>query len=139
MIGADELQEKVSKLQGLINRKKASERELQEIEKEINIVLVAMGHIDIKHEHRIRTNNVLSNYILKVMAPGAHMSLKTVSEKILAAGYTTTNTRFASYLHTVFSNRDDIRKVRRGVYTRVQNLVQKGSGLKGVLERSESD
>ena len=127
MLDANELQERLTKLQGLVNRKKASERELKEIEEEINTVLSEMRVTRIKHtNHRSNGKSPINNYILRIMAPGAHMALKTIAEKILEAGYETTNARFGSYLHSVLSNRKDIRKIRRGVYTRVASLIQKG-------------
>ena len=127
MINADELQEKLTELQGLVNRKKASERALQKIEEEISIVLKEMKSTKkVGYKSRPDGTYSLNNYIIKVMAPGAHMALKTIAEKIMEAGYETMNVKFGSYLHTVITNRDDIRKVRRGVYTRVQSLIQKG-------------
>ncbi len=128
MVEANILQEKITKLQELVNRKKTAERELYTIEKEINTILGEMKETNSKYiRHSKNSINSLNNYIVRVMAPGAHMSIKMVAEKILEAGYETTNTKFNSYLHTIFTNRDDIRKVSHGIYTRVQKLIQKGN------------
>ncbi len=80
-----------------------------------------------KGAHKQRsTNGLLSNYILKVMAPGAHMRLVDIQTKIIEAGYVPSHSRFSSTLHAAITNKNTVRKVSRGVYVRVCNLVQEG-------------
>jgi len=60
------------------------------------------------------------------MCPGAHMTPKEIAAKVVEAGYQTNNKKFASYIHTAINKREDIKKVRFGVYTRMDKSNQNG-------------
>lgn len=118
------IQEKLNRCQVLLKNKQELTTTLSEIDKELNTLLsqVQTKAVGSNSKEKRSLAHSLDYYIIKVMCPGAHMTPIEVSIKVQEEGYHTDNKDFASYMGSILANREDVMKVRHGVYTRVVEL-----------------
>ena len=119
----NELQRKVNEIQGLIVTKKKLLLELATIDTQLNNLL-SQTQIKKPTSKKRSLAHSLNFYIMRVMAPGAHMSPKEIATKVKEAGYQTNNEKFTGYIHKIINKREDIKKVRFGVYARMDKSNQ---------------
>ena len=115
------LKEKLERVQVLLERKENRLAEIKSMDEEISSLL---SQIKTKSNRKSLAHS-LNYYIVRVMAPGAHMRICVVAAKILELGYETTNEKFASYVQVQLKKRNDTVLVRHGVYMRKANIQQK--------------
>ena len=65
----------------------------------------------------------LDNYIIKVMAPGAHMALCVIEAQVLEEGFVSNDKTFKTRVCKRLRERNDVTKIRRGVYMRRALLI----------------
>ena len=126
------LQQKQNHLQGIstINEEiKKLSRELcncQSIAQIKNGTAVVLRDADLISEKPLRkgrgphpaTYGQLHDYISRAMAPGAFMSLRAISEKVLELGYITKSKTFCNSVSRALQFRKDIKIMSKGVYMR---------------------
>ncbi len=117
------LKEKLERVQELLERKEIILAEIETIDTTIASLLSQIQTKTNKPSKSLAHS--LNYYIIRAMAPGAHMHLWAIAAKILELGYETTNERFSSYLQVQLKKRNDIVVVRHGVYMRKANIQQK--------------
>ncbi len=77
-------------------------KQLLQLEEEQSHLISSM---QISHSHtKIKRQNI-TNYITRVMAPGAHMTIKTIVEKIQELGYVTRGKSSSNYIFWTVNNK----------------------------------
>jgi len=118
------LREQLSNIQKLLEEKEELEARLQKVSKEVEDLLKKLLP---KPKPKRGLAHSLDYYLIRAMAPGAHMTPSEIAAKVVELGYPSSNKSLASYIQTyITKKRKDIVKVRHGVYMRRdnRNLVQ---------------
>lgn len=106
----------------LLNTIKQSEQRLKDVDRTINRILSTTVISATAGPSRHKQN--LKHYIIRAMAPGAHMSASEVAKKVQLLGYITRSKTFSKQIQTFLSAQKDIKRVRRGIYTRVNGKLK---------------
>lgn len=121
----DTMRSKLKEADSLLNQKELLTNKMENLSKalaEINTKLACvLDHTVVSKPTAKRRRQNLRSYLLRCMAPGAHMHLWEIAKDVLTLGYQTEDQRFNNALSTFLSKQNDIKRVRHGVYTLVAN------------------
>lgn len=128
-IEVEEMTRKLGDIQNLLKRKTNLLTLIEGIDNEIKQHLALIRPGNGGGGKRVKTGS-LGNYITRVMAPGAHATLKGLAKRVQEAGYVSegAGTTLRNSIYTILMQREDVTRVRHGVYVRKTGLIQEGNG-----------
>ncbi len=128
------MSDRLEEAKTLLDRKKklhiditALENEKATVDSRLKVILGTVSNTTA--ERRVcRKRQSLRNYVLRAMAPGAHMPIPQIVSRVVSLGYVTRNAKFSDYMSLFLAKQPDIKRVARGIY-----MMTAGESLKSQI------